>query len=50
MIHSNFKLSCQIVRRYIKVSQNKVWYTKYVGNKKILFLSVLHDQTSTEFL
>jgi len=54
-IHSNFKQSCQIDRGHIKVSQNKFWYTKYVGNKKIrlsnmFFLSVLHEQTSVDSL
>ena len=30
-----FLTSCLLDRRHIKVPQNKIWYTKYVGNKKI---------------
>jgi len=33
--HSNFKLCCQINRGHIRVPENKFWYTKYVGDKKI---------------
>jgi len=43
-IHFNFKTSCQIDRghNFIKVSQNKFYYPKYVGNKKIkVFKNVL---------
>jgi len=34
-MHSNFKPSCQIDTRHIRVPQNKFKYTKYVGNKKV---------------
>jgi len=47
--------NCQIDRGHIKAPQNKLWYTKYVGNAKyrfsnIFFSCVLRDQTSVESL